>query len=559
MHLPTQGRMEAAPLPRGMLACMDLETRFRPAPDWESLYRFRQALDDMLESEQGQGADLAKLLTDLQEHFTRALDGKASRLHVHAEDEEDDWIYVSGALSPEVAAGRRSQGGWAVAGDGSRVYTGLLDVQGEVFGSFAFFPGTDTGLDEEWTGRYVEGFVEQLDNHVFQVREERTHHKLSLELQGCLETPVFEEGLDASILFLFANLPIEGFVLLYQSKHTLYPEQIAYRAYGPAGKVQADSYDARDQDFEEATRELTLAQVSGHHLQGGLKLGQGAPMQLPLIRAGASKEVVGKMFFWLERGAPQARSIAHCEILQSCIIQRLADYSRETRILQRYFPQPAVRRLLRTEGYGERFLAPRVETVAVTFIDVAGFTSLSEGILVEPDRIGKFVDAWSEGATRMLLEHDGVMDKLIGDCVMALHGPPFFEKEPAVIAADAVRAALAMQRFTQQMIDHPALAEVRDQVEARGGLDVSTGIHLCQTAVGIFGSNEDYTAFGSGVNNAARLQAQAKPGQTLVMAELAEALKDRPDLTEGFTFGEEGSAAVKNVAEPIRWVEVLPA
>jgi class 3 adenylate cyclase len=85
------------------------------------------------------------------------------------------------------------------------------------------------------------------------------------------------------------------------------------------------------------------------------------------------------------------------------------------------------------------------------------------------------------------------------------------------------------------------------------GVHVSTGVNLAPLFVGQFGPNSNFTGFSSGMNNTARLQGCATKDEILVMA---DALAKLPAGTR-FTFGEERSAPVKNVAEPLRFRALL--
>ena len=78
-------------------------------------------------------------------------------------------------------------------------------------------------------------------------------------------------------------------------------------------------------------------------------------------------------------------------------------------------------------------------------------------------------------------------------------------------------------------------------------LAVATGLNYCPLFVGQFGPNEGYTGFSSGMNNAARLQGQAKRDEILCLDSFVEAIGGRA------SFGEVREAAVKNVAAPIKF------
>jgi class 3 adenylate cyclase len=369
-------------------------------------------------------------------------------------------------------------------------------------------------------------------------------------VQLCLETPVFEDGLDEAIHLLVSQLPIDGVLFLYRNDHFLDPERIAYRLYDSSGECTYDNI-ARPHPDLAMLQGARLTELAPRDLPESIHPGERAPGEIPLVHAGSHEFVMGRLIYWLEEGAPVTAVRAQAEILRSCVVQRLADYSKETRNLEKYFSPNAVLRLLRQKDYHQRFLLPRLETIGVLFADVSGFTSLSESALADPRDTGHFIDLWSEGATRILMEHGGVMDKLIGDCVMGLFGPPFFEQSPEELARAVCQAALEIRVFTRGMLETPEMAKLKAALEEAGGLDVSTGVNLAPAAVGIFGPNKDYTAFGSGINNTARIQSVAKPGQTLALKDVVDVLEGKLETSAGFRFGGSGEVRVKNVAEPL--------
>ena len=112
----------------------------------------------------------------------------------------------------------------------------------------------------------------------------------------------------------------------------------------------------------------------------------------------------------------------------------------------------------------------------------------------------------------------------------------------------AIAAAERIRELTQK------LGEGREIPELAGltpPLGVATGIHYGRVFVGRVGPDENYTAFGSVMNNAARLQGLATRDQILCMQDLVDAVGGGP------RFGEERSSLVKNIAEPIRYRELV--
>lgn len=132
--------------------------------------------------------------------------------------------------------------------------------------------------------------------------------------------------------------------------------------------------------------------------------------------------------------------------------------------------------------------------VTVVFADLAGFTSLAEGR--DPEQVKRLVDSAFELLVADVERYGGVVDKLLGDGIVALFGAPVAHEDDA---DRAVRAGLAMQQTLAAFRDdHPA-----DELRMRIG--INTGEVLVGTIAGT-----DYTAMGDVVNTAARLQ-QAAP------------------------------------------------
>jgi len=130
------------------------------------------------------------------------------------------------------------------------------------------------------------------------------------------------------------------------------------------------------------------------------------------------------------------------------------------------------------------------------FSDVAGFTTLAEKL--EAPMLVHLLNAYLDGACRIVLEHGGTIDKIVGDALHVMFNAPSDQPDHA---ERAVRCALALDEFCQQFI-----AEQKQQ-----GLDVGItriGINTGITVVGNFGgaARFDYTAHGDAINTAARLE-----------------------------------------------------
>src|SRR5262249_6337178 len=160
--------------------------------------------------------------------------------------------------------------------------------------------------------------------------------------------------------------------------------------------------------------------------------------------------------------------------------------------------------------------------VAVLFCDLAGFTALSER--VEAERLVRFLNAYFSLMAKEIAATDGVIDKYIGDAVMAYWCPPFVPQDEV-----ALRSANATLLCLGQM---PAIAAASREMfgDGAGGYDprIRIGIASGQGITGSIGAEErrNYTVIGDTVNLASRIEgANRLYGTTnLVCATTAEAI-----------------------------------
>jgi class 3 adenylate cyclase len=165
--------------------------------------------------------------------------------------------------------------------------------------------------------------------------------------------------------------------------------------------------------------------------------------------------------------------------------------------LERHLPPPLVQDVLNGKLVAQTAHAQRL---TVLFSDLRDYTTLSEGL--PPAELVELLNDWFSEATRAVRRHGGMVDKFIGDAVMALFGVPDARDDAA---ADAVRAALDMR---------DALAALNLRQEVLGGptLRIGIGIDSGEAVVGFIGSylRQSYTAIGDLVNTASRLEGATK-------------------------------------------------
>ncbi len=149
--------------------------------------------------------------------------------------------------------------------------------------------------------------------------------------------------------------------------------------------------------------------------------------------------------------------------------------------------------------------------VTALFVDIVGFTALAEHR--DPEEVKRLVDRCFELLARDITSFGGVVDKVMGDGIIALFGAPTAHEDDA---ERAVRAALRMQETVA------AIATTELDVGADSGGDVTEpiririGINTGEVLVGTSTAGGDYTAMGDVMNTASRLEQLAQPGQILV-------------------------------------------
>jgi len=159
---------------------------------------------------------------------------------------------------------------------------------------------------------------------------------------------------------------------------------------------------------------------------------------------------------------------------------------------------------------------PRRQKMTVMFVDLRGFTNLSEAN--PPHVVVALLADFFGRLTPLIFEHHGTLDKYIGDEIMALWGAPAFTPY------DARRAVLASWCMREAFI------EVKDKWAPRLGRPVEIGIAINtgEAMVGSIGSEtlKNYTAIGDAVNTAARLEGVTGAGRIQITRATYEEVKD---------------------------------
>ena len=186
-----------------------------------------------------------------------------------------------------------------------------------------------------------------------------------------------------------------------------------------------------------------------------------------------------------------------------------------------------------------RIMKARAVTIDATimFADLRGYTALAQTI--GQASLVSLLDAFYDDCAAAIWRHDGLLNKTIGDAVLAIFNFPVKQEDHAAQAVLAARAI--QQRFAERR--EPLL----ETIGARDAeLGIGIGIDSGETNFGEFGqSHRDLTAIGTVVNRAARAQAAAKSGEILVTA----AVRDR---SGGMVGGEGRDFSLKGFEQAVK-------
>jgi len=228
--------------------------------------------------------------------------------------------------------------------------------------------------------------------------------------------------------------------------------------------------------------------------------------------------------------------------------------ARASGAVQRNFAQGALGKYLPREMAQEIIDKPDLlalhgekKEIYVLFSDLEGFTKMSHA--VSPEMVAKLLNRYLEMLSNVVLEHGGVIDKFVGDAVVAFWGAPIARDDDADRAAKAGYAIWeAGEAFREEVAAMDALLPPIGKTRV--------GLHFGEAVVGNFGgeSRIQYTALGDSMNTAARLEAANKALDSSVMASREFAERTSLDWWRPM-----GKVVLRGRAQPVELMEPAPA
>jgi class 3 adenylate cyclase len=223
----------------------------------------------------------------------------------------------------------------------------------------------------------------------------------------------------------------------------------------------------------------------------------------------------------------------------NAMVAGLRDRERVRSVFGQYVATQVSERVLR----GEVPLGGESRRVTILFSDIRGFTSMAERM--PPAEVVKFLNEYFSEMVEAVFEQNGMLDKFIGDGIMAVFGA-FGEDENH--ARSAVRCALRMKSLLGKLNAERA-------IHGKPPIEIGVGVHTDEVVLGNIGSRKrvQYTAVGDGVNICARVEALNKElGTTILITEATHEL-----VKESFDCRPARDASLKGKSTTLKFYEVL--
>jgi adenylate cyclase len=210
---------------------------------------------------------------------------------------------------------------------------------------------------------------------------------------------------------------------------------------------------------------------------------------------------------------------------------------KENNILKMYVDE-SVLNFMGNKEYETTIMANETIEATVMFIDICGFTAISEN--APADTVVTMINSYFDEMVKEIIAQQGYIDKFIGDAIMAVFRGEYHLDR-------AIDAALAVCNKIDKLPAMGAALQFKPKV--------SIGIKSGEMISGNIGSASlkrlDYTVIGDTVNTAARLQDAAKENQVIISENCYNQVK------ESFKCEKVGSISLKNKAKPVTIYQVL--
>jgi len=240
-------------------------------------------------------------------------------------------------------------------------------------------------------------------------------------------------------------------------------------------------------------------------------------------------------------------SVSFVLVSISFIMYQFLSESKEKRFIQKtfqYYLMPEIVSEL-IEHPEKLTLGGERKKVTTLFSDIKGFTTMSESL--SPEQLTHFMNEYLTAMTEIIMKHGGLVDKYIGDSIMAFWGAPLADDQ------QAFHACSAAHEMTERLRELNIGWKERHMPELFARVGINTG----EVTVGNMGSQKrfNYTIMGDEVNFASRLEGINNAYSTVCI--VSESTYQEAILNSNFTFRELDIVRVKGKKEPKKIFELM--
>ncbi len=346
---------------------------------------------------------------------------------------------------------------------------------------------------------------------------------------------------------VFEYIPADrGFLMLYDESGNLKPKVVKHRRDGGEGKISISKTIA-DRVVQDRVSILTSdAQVDPRFATGesirfhGIRSAMCAPLWkgdevIGIIHVDSPIQTNTFKVADLDLLSALA-NYAAVAIERANMNKRVQDEKLKRGRFEKYFSPSVVTRIL---SEGEKDEVQELEA-SIVFADIVGFTPMAEK-LGDPRAVAEILNDCFSRMVDAIMEHDGTLDKFIGDCIMAVFGAPYPQKDHAV---RAIQVTLEMRRRLEEL----------NRESGSVPIQMRMGINSGRVVAGPIGSvkRKEFTVLGDTVNIASRIESMVAEAGQVVVGERTWELAENC-----FEFRDLGTVALKGKEKRVRLFEVL--
>jgi adenylate cyclase len=254
-------------------------------------------------------------------------------------------------------------------------------------------------------------------------------------------------------------------------------------------------------DFEKVQHHMLYISVAIFLFSFGIVLILAKKIATPITKLCESARVIGDMDLDKYPSPPKSNIIEIQELSNSINSMRLS-----VSTFAKYAPKDLVKKLIKHNLQPE--LGGEIKEITMLFSDIEKFSTVAERLPSE--YLILHLSEYFDELTKVIMDHDGIIDKYIGDSIMAIWGAPNPDENQVV---NACYAALECQKVLDQLKGKWAPL-------GKPPLPTRIGLHTGATIVGNIGSRDrmNFTAIGDAVNIASRLEGVNKVYGTKILA-----------------------------------------